>query len=1327
MDAQQAFHRPPRDYPTPVPKERLRLAPPPTEPVPPHTSIIQTLFPVVGGVGILGFALVYRNSAFLYVALGMIVLLLGFSLLMRWSQKRGVRKRAAEEARRYAAYLREQEQELARSGDLQRAALARLYPDPGALWTAVIKRDGVWERRPDDEDFLHVRLGRGVAVLDREVELDLGFNPLTEYQPHPLQEARRLVERRGELRNQPVVTDLSGVGILAVTGDRPRARAWSRSLIAQLAAFRSPHDVRILASLPPDAREEWAWCKWLPHARVETRTREDDVPVPAVALAHDATELEALLEPELGPRVEQLRRLEESERAGRPVGLVEPELLVFVDGYAPGHDANRVTAFRDLLERPRSLRALVVLLCDDRSLEPSAIDARLKIPARGPARYELADRDAEVVDDLSPDALDVGTSEALARSLTPLKLAEGGGERGLGDTVRLVDLLGLESAAALDPAAAAARRPRRASLRVPIGVGADGEVVELDLKQAAEDGMGPHGILVGATGSGKSELLRSAVAGLAVTHAPEDLAFVLVDYKGGAAFAELARLPHVAGLITNLQSDLSLVDRMHAALQGEQQRRQAVLREAGNLDDVVAYRARRDADPGLAPLPDLLVVVDEFAELLQAKPEFIDLFVAIGRVGRSLGIHLLLSSQRLDEGRLRGLESHLRYRLCLRTYSASESKLVLGTPDAYLMPSLPGLGYLKVDTSVYSQFRAALVSSPYAAPEVPSSAPVAIRTFEADSRTTVAAVAPEPGHPGPEAPTDLEVLISRVEAGRDPGAPAVHQVWVDPLPDGLALSSLEADPPWWADDRGGAATTLAAPVALRDRPTEQRTEAVVLDLAGAGGSVSLVGAPRTGKSTFLRTLVAGLARRHTPTELRVYAIDLGGGLLAALEGLPHVGGVVGKLDPEAIHRVVAQLTVELEEREERFRRLGIESMAEARALRARGSEEDLADVLLVVDGWDAFKRAFEGLDRALEPLAAAGLAFGLHVVVTATRWAEIRPALLDNLGTRLELKLNDAIDSAVSRAESEALAADVAGRGLGMDGLQIQLALPRVDGADDADGLGAALGELVQEVAGHWRGPAAEPIRTLPRLLSASELPPPSREGIPVGVEERRLEPAWIDLFGGDPHLLVFGDAETGKSSLVRCLAQGLEAAFAPEEVRLHVADVRRSLPDLAEGPHVASYSASAMVLQDVATRLAAELAGDRGERPSRHVLLVDDYDLLSGPASSPLAPLLDLLALGRDLGLHVVLTRRVGGSARGQYESVFGRVRELGSPGILLSGDAGEGPLLAGVKAAVQPPGRGLLVERGRPPVAVQLALVPAPESGANQRPVVSSRTGGP
>ena len=275
-----------------------------------------------------------------------------------------------------------------------------------------------------------------------------------------------------------------------------------------------------------------------------------------------------------------------------------------------------------------------------------------------------------------------------------------------------MELLALGDVHRFDPDQAWQQRPARDRLRVPIGTGDGGAVVHLDIKESAQQGMGPHGLVIGATGSGKSEFLRTLVLGLAMTHSPEHLNMVLVDFKGGATFAGMSELPHVSAVITNLAQELTLVDRMQDALSGEMVRRQELLREAGNFASIRDYEKARAAGEDLEPLPSLFIVVDEFSEMLTAKPEFIDLFVAIGRLGRSLGLHLLLASQRLEEGRLRGLESHLSYRVGLRTFSAQESRAVLGVPDAYELPPIPGLAYLKPDPTTMLRFKAAYVSGP---------------------------------------------------------------------------------------------------------------------------------------------------------------------------------------------------------------------------------------------------------------------------------------------------------------------------------------------------------------------------------------------------------------------------------------------------------------------------------------------------------------------------------------------------------------------------------------------------------------------------------------
>jgi len=691
---------------------------------------------------------------------------------------------------------------------------------------------------------------------------------------------------------------------------------------------------------------------------------------------------------------------------------------------------------------------------------------------------------------------------------------------------------------------------------------------------------------------------------------------------------------------------------------------------------------------------------------------------------------MLFSSQRLDEGRLRGLESHLRYRMCLRTHSAPESKMVLDTPDAYLLPFLPGLGYLKVDTTTYVQFRAALASAPYREPaESPVDTPAEVRAFDAASSAAWGtADATAPVVRSEQSRTELQVVIDRLVVAHSE-APPVHQVWLPPLPSAQPLDAiLEGGPFWEAEPRRQG---LSVPLGTVDRPTEQRTDPLELDFAGAGGHLAIVGAPRTGKSTILRTLVASFAWRYTPAEAQFYAIDLGGGLLGALAGAPHVGGVAGKLGREAVQRVVRQLRAEIEDREETFRALGVESMEAIRAIRGQAQPPegaDLPDTFLIVDGWEAFKREFEELHREVEQLAADGLNFGVHVVVTANRWAEIRPALLDNLGVRLELHLNDAIDSIVSKAAQGSLPADIPGRGITREGLHFQAALPRVDGKAETEGATTALEAMLAETATRWQSEPAEPIRLLPRELDPADLPAPSTGGIAIGLEERRLEPVHVDLEGGDPHFLVFGDSGSGKSSLLRLLARGIAGLWSAEEAQLVVVDTRRSLVDLAGGDHLLAYAGTQPAVAEAVGEVA-RIAGERlpsagvsaaGLQPSewegpRIYVLFDDYDLVAGPGSSPLAPLADLLPLGRDIGLHLVLTRRVAGTARAGYEQVFQRVREIGSPGLLMAGDRGEGPLLSGERASPQPPGRGLLVRRGEPSVLVQAALAASERSGVS------------
>ncbi|BBY17457.1 type VII secretion protein EccCa [Mycolicibacterium litorale] len=874
------------------------------------------------------------------------------------------------------------------------------------------------------------------------------------------------------------------------------------------------------------------------------------------------------------------------------------------------------------------------------------------------------------------------------------------------------DLLGIGDPASVDPAAVWRPRAPAQFLRVPIGLSDNGIPVELDLKEAAEHGMGPHGLCVGATGSGKSELLRTLTLGLIASHPPDTLNLILVDFKGGATFLGLDRTAHVSAVITNLEEEAHLVSRMRDALAGEMHRRQQLLRSAGNIANIAGYRKARSSRPDLPALPVLLIVVDEFSELLTQHPDFAELFLAIGRVGRSLGMHLLLASQRLDEGRLRGLDTHLSYRICLKTFSAGESRAVLGVADAHDLPNTPGVGYLKTASGELTRFRTAFVSGPVtAARGAPDNAPRP-RLF-----TTAAG---EPHEKTSSATGSMSSLLDAVVdrlAGH--GTPA-HRVWLPPLSDPPTLDAVLSRAPT------DQAAPLSVPIGLVDCPFEQRRELYAVGLGGAAGNVAVVGGPRAGKSTALRTLMLALAATNDPRDVQFYCLDLGGGALAAMADLPHTGVVAGRQDADLLRRIVAECESLVRAREQRFRRDGIESIADYRRRRAAGDPvaggDPYGEVFLVVDGWAVLRRDFEQLEPSITALAVQGLSYGVHVVLTASRWADLRPALKDQLGTRIELRLGDPAESEMDRKRARQLTDGPPGRGLTRDGRETVIALPRLDGHRSADGLGAALTAAAGTLRIRYGHRSAPPIAALPALVRRHDIAgAQSATRVLIGLGEAERTAVAVD-FAAQQHLIVLGDVECGKTAVLRTLCAGLIASNPPDAVQLLLVDFRRTLLGVVESDHLAGYvmaeSGLATAVPALIERLAARMPGAGVTQqqlrtrswwsgPELYVV-IDDYDLVAGGAG--LTPLLGYLPHARDVGMHVIVARRSGGAARAMFDPLLGRLRDLGAMGLMMSAGPDEGVLLGSVRPTPLPPGRATLVTRGAPDQLIQVAWTEPP-----------------
>lgn len=1293
-----------------APEGRIELAEPPVlgEPATADFSSVLVYLPMALGVGAMTMMFtVGARSPSTYMMSGMMgvaMMSMGLGQIGRRGAERKRRMRA--ERRDYLRYLAQLRQQVRRAAAEQRAAAYWDNPRPQDLW-ALASGSRLWERRANHDDFAAVRVGLGTRRANL-VLVPPETKPVEDLEPLSAISLRRFTKAYQSVGHLPLPVPLRRFTSVEFAGDGVAALGLLRAMIGQLAVLHSPDELRIALLTDAGGRTEWDWLKWLPH---NAHPHEEDAAGPLRLVADDHDALLDLLGPEMTDRPDH--EPDATPRAGEPFVVVLAYRV-----HIPDTSRLLGAGLRNVV----LLDATGAMTGGPQVLRLNVRDGQVEYPA------------GETVVTAEADALTPSEAEALARVLAPMRTSGGVDfiEQPLETDFDLSALLGIRDPRSFDVAALwRTRAPQSARLRVPIGITEDNEVLELDLKESAQAGMGPHGLLIGATGSGKSELVRTLVIGLAATHSSDVLNFVLVDFKGGATFLEMDRLPHTSAVITNLADELHLVDRMRDSLNGEMMRRQELLRESG-YSSLFEYEKARLGGAALTPLPSLVIVVDEFSELLANKPEFVELFVSIGRLGRSLGVHLLLASQRLDEGRIHRVEGHLSYRIALRTFSSMESRSVIGVGSAYELPSAPGNGYLKVDTTNLARFKAAYVSGPCPVSVTAASPAELVQgadevvAFSMEQRAPRSpdalqaageplAQEPEPRPVGP-APDDeeslLEVLIGRLEGA----GPPARQVWLPPLDSSPSLDQMlpgivpDAQRGMSANDYP-ALGGLRVPLGMVDRPFEQLRELLVADLSGADGHMAIAGAPQTGKSTMLRTLMLSLALTHTPVEVQFYCLDFGGGGLQSTAGLPHVGSIATRMERDRVQRTIEELTQLLEVREQRFTSFGLESMTAYRELRHRGEIDDpYGDVFLVVDNWSTLKQDFEELEARIADLAARGLSFGLHVVASAVRWSEIRPRTRDLFGTKFELRLGDSVESEIGSK----LAASVPqqpGRGLTKSANHFLCALPRLDSSSGTDNLTAATKAAVAEIDTFWTGRPAPGVRLLPAKLPLDKLPAPDGDlRVCIGWDEQRLAPVWHD-FQATPHLMVFGDSETGKTNVLRLAINAITRRYPPEQARILLADTRRDL--LGDVPE--EYRVGFAVDGEALGRLAGSAAVSVGKRvpgpdiaperlPRRDwwtgprlFVLIDDYDLYSaGPGSgSPLNALAPMLAHSVNIGMHMVISRSTSGASRAMMDPVLRRIWELGSPALLHSYPKEEGKFIGEARPRTLPPGRAQLVTR--------------------------------
>lgn len=1191
IDRAQPFHRPPRQR---LPDVEALAVDAPTIPEPPTQAELHWALVLTPLLGFFAMALFYVarggvSSPVAVLPLGLLAAVSIFTtvMLQRW--------RSAQWKRAFAARRRDYE----RTVDARRARLealriatiaynAYLHPAPDQLLRRGLQPDErLWERRSTDPDFMQVRVGVGAAYLpvqwraaSDEFERDAAL--------------MALVADYRVLRDAPITAALAEVGSLAVVGRRRQALGAAYAIIAQAALAHAPQDLHIAVIAPPDAAGDWEWAHWLPH------TRQDD----HLPLAFNAATTRRVMG-YLGQWLD----------ARRELGRYQPHLLLIVD---EPQLLDTDAAFSELLRLGAQVGVSVLCVASRYGQVPGDCIAQVLINADGTFRYRVG---AQEQQGQTVDALSRRDATLLARSLAPITLADTRQMTQIPARVDFLSLYGAQTSAELARQIAIRWERAGGTLPRPVPIGRESLLNETFL-MLSEDAHGPHGMLAGTTGAGKSELLQSLVCALAVEHDPRDLTLLLIDFKGGSTFNVFAALPHTVGLVTNLEP--TEVRRMLEALRSEVEQRQQFLK-AQSLRDIHQYYRHHANDPARA-LPHLVILVDEFAQLAREMPDFMSELVKTAQIGRSLGLHLILGTQSPMDVITDEMNANLQFRICLRVQNADASRAMLRRPDAaYLPVGWPGRAYLQVgERGLFKQFQAAYSGGVYQ----PGTAqePSTLRLLQPSVDTAHVLVGETPRDEEGAHSVAHMVVETVAQVYRQQRLPAVRPLLLPTLPTKARLTDLHGrlnggfDGYRWLPVRDEAGETVAvgsAPIGLVDDLVGRAQRPLWIHLnqqpeAGQNdGHLLIVGAPATGKTTLMRTLALSLAALHPPEALHLYFLSFTGGGLNALGNLPHAEQVVIGTQAERVRRLFGRFVSALDQR------------------LARGTAGQ-PHLVLFIDQYEQFRDAYRDTHGAdLERLINEGRAVNVYVVLSVSTIHALPDRLRAMMQQRVAFQQANPSDYAlvVGRLQTEDARSLPPGRCY-VNAAQPLLAhvyLPVLNPtvALNESAVQDALTESVAAlcapyVRGGVKRQAPLPLSELPQRLSGTALPP-DRDGQLVTtlglVDDDALSPYVLDWRDDGTHFVVVGAPASGKTNLLHLAALRAAALLPPSRLRLALVDLnQRSLRALEPLKHTLTRVTDVSDLRALVDQLGGALAAAQslGDAAPVTVLMIDDYDLLA-------------------------------------------------------------------------------------------------------------------
>ncbi len=1268
-----SFTRSPSVLPRVVPREiELPAAPKPQEKQ--RFPILAVVAPLVMGAAMLSLDQGYRSLIF--VALSPIIMLGSYI-----DQRIRSKNQYQTEVSNFEANLSRVADELARAHEADRRDLLRIYPSVEDSWNSAARLGTVlWWRRPEHPEFLQLRLGLGDLPAVTSGKRTGGAEGVAEFEDR----LTALESQFVQLEDVPVVADLRVCGSLGLCGDRSVLDGVARGLMVELICMHSPAEVSVVCLTSRSGVKRWDWLQWTPHTSSPHSPLGDlhlasDPATAAVLLAH----LEELIELRSASGGTPTPRgpVTKSERVAPPT---LPSVIVLVDDALV--DQARLTR---VAERGPDVGVHLIWCATSRAQIPGACRSFLEVEPGGSLAGQV--RHGQTVTPLRVETVDAAVADRLGRVLAPVLDAGVPVEDSsdLPKSVSLISLTGQELASRAEAQVARwrenqsiiDRRPEApivplkhpVSLRALVGHGGT-DTFTLDLRT-----QGPHALVGGTTGAGKSEFLQAWVLGMATANSPDRVSFLFVDYKGGSAFSKCLELPHVVGLVTDLSP--YLVRRALTSLRAELRYREHLLNDKG-AKDLAELEKRGDPE---CP-PSLVLVVDEFAALVSEVPEFVDGVVDVAQRGRSLGLHLILATQRPAGVIKDNLRANTNLRVALRMADEHDSADVLGEKTAaFFDPATPGRAAAKTGPGRIVQFQAAYPGAK--TPEVALAAPVDV--VELNFGGGVAWQVPERKVNLEDLDTDIDRLVATMSrAALAAGIPKPRKPWLDALATTYDLRKI--------DQRRDSELALG----VIDDPDhqEQRVEYFRPD---AEGNIAYYGAGGAGKTTALRSLA--LAASITPRSggVHIYGVDFSGGGLSLLEPLPNVGSIIDGGDDERVMRLFRWLRETADSRAVRYSAAKAPTLTEYR--RIAGDQRE-SRILVLIDGLGAFKTEYESsVDKAailqlFQQLLVDGRGVGIHFAVTADRPSAIPASIGTAFQRKVVLRQTDDDGYRYLDLPRDVLnATSPAGRAMQV-GRPHELQLVIL--GDNVNV--AAQHRMIEQLGDFLRGlDAPQPVRiqSLPLEIGAAGMPAQVNGRPALGIADDSLQPVSFNPVGA---ALVWGPIQSGRTNALKWFATSLRA-WKPDLPIVHLAPKRTPLSTSA------LWSMSATGLdgcEKLLERIKKIVTEENGTGAAQVALLIENYpDFLSSRVENLLADVVK----GCRVNDHFVMAEGESSTWNSSWPLLM-EIRNART-GLLLQPESGDGDLvlrtsLPRFKRGDPPPGRGYWVQAGRS-VKIQIPLV--------------------